>query len=89
MGQIWQNSILYSGGGGVNISSAIKTLRVSEWNVMSKQQTVAVSGITGSSIIWVAPVSDLTPNYERYTKAGIRAISQSTGNITFKCDTVP
>lgn len=89
MGQIWQNSILYSGGGGVNISSAVKTLSASGWDILSRQQTITVSGITSSSIIWVAPVSNNTSNYANYTGAGIRAISQTTNSITFICDNLP
>ena len=58
-----------------------RTLSTSGWNSSTRQQSVTVVGISSSSTIWVAPLSDTTSNYDNYTKAGVRAISQSSNKI--------
>lgn len=83
------DSTVYSIPQGTTVSSTNKTLSTSDWNSLTRQQSVTVVGISSSSTIWVAPLSDTTSNYDNYTKAGIRAISQSSNRITFICDSIP
>ena len=51
-------------------------------------QEVYVSGITDESCIMISP-SESGDNYDNYCNNGIRAISQGTDAITFKCRSVP
>lgn len=83
------DSTVYSIPQGTKVSSTNKTLSTSDWNSSTRQQSVTVVGISSSSTIWVAPLSDTTSNYDNYTKAGIRAISQSSNRITFICNSIP
>lgn len=60
------------------------TLTVAGW--ASNQQTVSATNVTADNIVWVSP----TPaSFDVYAKAGIRAIAQGAGTVTFQCTTVP
>lgn len=73
--------------GGGSIITSTATLSVNNWSSM--QQSVTVAGLKSTNTVIISPVSDLTGNYDNYTAAGIRAIGQSNGSITFKCSTLP
>lgn len=60
------------------------TLAVADWS--SNTQTVNVTGVTASGVVFVSP----TPaNQSAYTSAGILCTAQAAGALTFTCDTVP
>ena len=69
------------------ITAVTKTLTVNGW--VSNMQSVRVDGIVPSSVVFVSPVSDMTDNFDNYTSAGIRAVSQADNVVTFKCKSVP
>ena len=60
------------------------TLTVAGW--ASNRQTVSATNVTADSIVWVSPAP---ASFDAYAKAGIRAITQGAGTITFQCTTVP
>lgn len=66
------------------VSTAKVTLLSTGW--VNKEQTVSVAGVTADSILIVesAPESYLAYGYYR-----IRAVSQSTGTVTFTCEESP
>ena len=66
------------------ITSVTVTLTVAGW--ASNQQTVSATNVTADNIIWVSPAP---ASFDAYAEAGIRAISQGAGTITFQCTTVP
>lgn len=60
------------------------TLSSSGWS--SKSQTVSASYVTSSNIVIVAP----SPSYTKaYSDSQIICTSQSSGKLTFTCQTVP
>lgn len=60
------------------------TLTVAGWS--NNQQSQSAVNVTADNIVWVSP----TPaSFDAYTEAGIRAIAQGAGTITFQCTTVP
>ena len=61
-----------------------KTLTAANWN--NNQLTLTVPEITTSSDIFVSPDPS---DWSAYNAAGIRAVSQGTGSLTFECDTTP
>lgn len=56
------------------------TLNTSSWS--SNQQTATVSGMTSTAIVWVNPADD-SKTY--WTRANVRATSQSLDTLTFTC----
>ena len=60
------------------------TLTVAGWS--SNQQTVSATNVTADNIVWVSPAP---ASFDAYAEAGIRAIAQGAGTITFQCTTVP
>ena len=60
------------------------TLTSADWS--SNTQTVSVTGVTSTGIIFVSP--DPT-DQSAYTSAGILCTAQAAGTLTFTCDTVP
>lgn len=66
------------------ITSVSVSLTVVGW--ASNQQTVSASNVTASNIVWVSPAP---ASFVEYGKAGIRAVTQGAGTITFQCTTVP
>ena len=61
-----------------------KTLTAANWN--NNQLTLIEPEITTSSDIFVSPDPS---DWSAYNAAGIRAVSQGTGTLTFECDTTP
>lgn len=66
------------------ITAVTVTLTVAGW--ADNQQTVSVSNVTASNIVWVSPAPT---SFTVYGEAGIRATAQGAGTITFQCTTVP
>lgn len=60
------------------------TLTAAGWS--SNTQTVTVSGVTSSSIVWVSP--DPT-DQSAYVSAGILCTAQGTDSLTFTATTIP
>lgn len=60
------------------------TLTAAGWS--NGSQTVSVSGITSTGVVFVSP--DPTDQAD-YTSAGILCTAQAAGTLTFTCDTVP
>lgn len=73
------------GGSGTTLSTATVALRAAGW-LSDRSQTVTVSGITASSIVWVAPAP---ANSTQYANAGIVCTTQSANSLTFTCTTTP
>lgn len=70
-------------GGAVGGSSTLYqqiTLNTSSWS--SNQYTATVSGMTSTAIVWVNPTDD-SKTY--WTRANVRATSQSLDTLTFTC----
>ena len=61
-------------------------LPVGGWNTSSKTQTVSVSGVTTTSLLWIGPDGG---SWTEYGTCGVRATGQGEGTITFQCDTIP
>ena len=59
-------------------------LTVAGWS--SSQQTQPATNVTADNIVWVSPTPE---SFDAYGEAGIRAIAQGAGTITFQCKTVP
>ena len=76
----------YKVGVKVNNSFVQSTLTALGWDSGTKQITVSVVGVTTSNNLIIQP--DPTSFLDWYT-AGIRAVSQTNGTITFQCETVP
>lgn len=64
--------------------TATASLTVEGWSANS--QTVSVTGVTATNIVWVAPTPE---SQDAYGAAGIRATAQAEGTITFTCTEVP
>ena len=58
----------------------------SGWNTSSKTQTVNVSGVTTTSLLWIGPDGG---SWTEYGTCGVRATAQGEGTVTFQCDTIP
>ena len=58
----------------------------SGWNTSSKTQTVSVSGVTATSLLWIGPDGG---SWTEYGTCGVRATAQGEGTVTFQCDTIP
>jgi len=59
-------------------------IEVSDWT--NEEATKTVSGLKSDSIVWVSPRPD---SYNSYIDAQIRATSQDTNELTFKCEEAP
>nr|DAF65710.1 MAG TPA: hypothetical protein [Bacteriophage sp.] len=62
------------------------TLSASGWT--DKTQTVSVTGVTASNVVFVG-AGENKDNQTAYAKAGITCTGQAAGTLTFTCDTVP
>lgn len=60
------------------------TLKATGW--INKTQTINLSTIKATSLLWVTPVP---ASLKAYSEAMIFASSQSAGTITFVCDDIP
>lgn len=67
----------------------IRTVTLASGSWSNLRQTVSVPGVVAGETnqkITVAPSSSSRDNYETY---GVKCISQSSGNLTFSCNTRP
>lgn len=71
------------GGGGTKVNTTI-TLTAAGWS--NGSQTVSVSGITSTGVVFVSP--DPTDQAD-YTTAGILCTSQATDLLEFTCTNTP
>ena len=62
----------------------VVTLTVAGWS--DKTQTVAVSGVTASNIVYVAPNS---ASHKDYVDAEVICTAQAANQLTFTCENVP
>lgn len=66
------------------VPATMPTLAVADWS--SNTQTVNVTGVTASNVVFVAPAPASAADY---AAAGIVCIAQGAGTLTFTCTTVP
>ena len=66
------------------VPSTMPTLAVADWS--SNTQTVNVTGVTASNIVFVSPAPASAADY---AAAGIVCTAQGSGTLTFTCTTVP
>ena len=66
------------------VPTTMPTLAVADWS--SNTQTVNVTGVTASNIVFVSPAPASASDY---AAAGIVCTAQGAGTLTFTCDTVP
>lgn len=64
--------------------STMPTLVAANWS--SNAQTVSVTGVTASNIVFVSPAP---ASATEYGQCGIICTAQSTNSLTFSCQTVP
>lgn len=73
-------------GGTMAVIGVNTTITLASANWSSNSQTVNVTGITATGIVFVSP--DPT-DQSAYTSAGITCSAQGAGTLTFTCDTTP
>lgn len=66
------------------IQSTTVTIATADWS--SNTVSVTVSGLTATSVVWVAPDN---ASQSTYTTAGVYANSQSADTLVFNCVTTP
>ena len=66
------------------VPATMPTLAVADWS--SNTQTVNVTGVTASNIVFVSPAPASAADY---AAAGIVCTAQGSGTLTFTCITVP
>lgn len=66
------------------VPATMPTLAVADWS--SNTQTVNVTGVTASNIVFVSPAPASAADY---AAAGIVCTAQGSGTLTFTCTTVP
>lgn len=66
------------------ITSTTVTLTSAGWS--SNTQTVSVTGMTASSVVWVSPVG---ASMADYASGGVYCSAQASGTLTFTCSTAP
>lgn len=67
-------------------SSSQAILYSGAWS--NNQQRVAVPGATATNNVFVSPVPS-SENYDEYTSCGVRCIAQTSGYLTFFCESIP
>ena len=67
-----------------NLTVQIITLTSTAWS--GNSQTVDVTGVTASSLVFVSPSP---ASFDVYVSAGVRATAQADGTLTFNCSKVP
>ncbi|MGM9587244.1 MAG: hypothetical protein ACI3VA_07155 [Candidatus Limivicinus sp.] len=70
--------------GAVNMVNQVVTLSSGSWS--GNTQTVSVAGVTSGNTILVGYNPD---SYEAFVDAAIRCTSQSDGQLTFACESIP
>lgn len=76
------------GGGGTTIKTVEMILTVNGWNASTLKQSLPIYDLTSTSTVLVAPTPDDTA-YDTFIQCGIRAVSQTTGALTFQCKNIP
>lgn len=66
------------------VQSTTVTIATTDWS--SNTASVTVSGLTATSVVWVAPDN---ASQSAYTTAGVYASSQSADTLTFTCTQTP
>lgn len=66
------------------VQSTTVTIATADWS--SNTVSVTVSGLTATSVVWVAPDN---ASQSTYTTAGVYASSQSADTLVFNCVTTP
>lgn len=66
------------------VQSTTVTIATADWS--SNTVSVTVSGLTATSVVWVAPDN---ASQSAYTTAGVYASSQSADTLVFNCVTTP
>ena len=66
------------------VPATMPTLAVNDWS--SNTQTVNVTGVTASNVVFVSPAPASASDY---ASAGIVCTAQGAGTLTFTCTTVP
>jgi hypothetical protein len=61
------------------------TISALDWDDLSLEAQIEITGITENSLIWVSPTENSLVDYTRHN---VRAILQGNGSLTFKCDYV-
>lgn len=69
-----------------NLTKVNTTVTLTAANWSGNSQTVSVTGVTATGVVFVNP--DPTDQAD-YTSAGIVCSAQGTGTLTFTCDTTP
>lgn len=73
-------------GGTMAVIGVNTTITLASANWSANSQTVSVTGMTATAIVFVSP----TPaSQSDYTTAGIICTAQAAGTLTFSCDTTP
>lgn len=67
------------------VPETMPTLAVADWS-SSNTQTVNVTGVTASNIVFVSPAPASASDY---ASAGIVCTAQGSGTLTFECTTTP
>lgn len=68
----------------MTVPSTMPELVVANWS--DNSQTVSVTGVTATNVVFVAPAPT---SAEDYASAGIICTAQGTDSLTFTCTTVP
>ena len=66
------------------VQSTTVTIATTDWS--SNTASVTVSGLTATSVVWVAPDN---ASQSAYTTAGVYASAQATDTLTFTCSQTP
>ena len=75
---------LFGGGNVQSVTSLSCSLPVASWS--NNSQTVSVSSVKTSSIIFTSPAP---ASYDEYVINHVRCTGQGNGTLTFSCDFVP
>lgn len=72
-----------------SIKSELITLVAAGWDSTTKQQTININGILADESKQLIIVTPTITDFNNYTTAGIRVLSQAANSLTFVCDTIP
>ena len=66
----------------VNVYMVTVSLPASGWDASAKTQTVSVSRVTASNLVYLSPAES---SFEAWQGAQIRCSAQGAGTLTFAC----
>lgn len=75
-------------GSGTAIKTIEMILAVNNWDVSTLEQSLSIYDLTSTSTVLVAPIPD-DNTYDTFIQCSIRAVSQTTGSLTFRCKNIP